>query len=507
MKNLKKYLLVFVLLIAIFSRFYFLTEIPHGFFCDEASIGYNAFKILKTGKDQNGFLFPFYFKSFDHYRNPVTVYLNVLPTLIFGLSEFSVRFLAALSGVLTVILIFLIGRKIEGYWTGFFASLFLATSPWHIHMSRIGWECIYFPLSVCLGIFFWQKKQNNLFWYLSILAFGIGIYTYYPAWLLIPLFVAGLLAFSFKKLWKEKKKLAGGILLFVLLLVPLFLGFRSGKVLVRWQQVNRPEETAYQRVNNGIAIYFKHFGFDFLFKSGDAGLFGHLITRHSVKGIGEVYLYQLPLLVLGIMAIFFKMFPGSGFILLLLFLYPLGSSLTDSGIYATRSILGVIPFSLAPALGVVWLEKKIFYKVRKIFFGLIIVCSIGFWIYFLNIYFKKYSLYSSDYWGWQYGPREIISYFMDNYDSYDELFLEDKFNGPEIFAPFYSRDKCKKCFVGGLEKINFSKKQLFAVSPKSVDGFSNKDEVLFEIKSKVLYPDRSTAFIIVEPKWKNKTKR
>ena len=47
----KKFLLLIILAIAIFFRFYGLDKVPPSASLDEASIGYNAFSILKTGAD------------------------------------------------------------------------------------------------------------------------------------------------------------------------------------------------------------------------------------------------------------------------------------------------------------------------------------------------------------------------------------------------------------------------------------------------------------------------
>ncbi len=60
--------LMLVLLITISGgvmRFTMLSETPPGFFCDEASTGYDAYSILQTGRDQHGEKLPLYARSFD----------------------------------------------------------------------------------------------------------------------------------------------------------------------------------------------------------------------------------------------------------------------------------------------------------------------------------------------------------------------------------------------------------------------------------------------------------
>ena len=60
MKYLKNNLpLISIIVIAVIFRFVNLANIPIGFNDDEAAFGYNAYSILKTGKDEWGRFLPF----------------------------------------------------------------------------------------------------------------------------------------------------------------------------------------------------------------------------------------------------------------------------------------------------------------------------------------------------------------------------------------------------------------------------------------------------------------
>ena len=52
--KIKMMVIFLVLLLGIFLRFYKLDVIPNGIDSDEASQGYDAYSILKTGKDRYG---------------------------------------------------------------------------------------------------------------------------------------------------------------------------------------------------------------------------------------------------------------------------------------------------------------------------------------------------------------------------------------------------------------------------------------------------------------------
>jgi len=135
------------------------------------------------------------------------------------------------------------------------------------------------------------------------------------------------------------------------------------------------------------------------------------------------------------------------------------------------------------------LSKK--YKITIHLINVIILIQA---VIFLNNYYK-YPQYSSDYWGWQYGPKEIISYFKTKTKNYDELYMTGSFNAPEIFLKFYDvENKCVNCFIGGIDRLNKNKKQLFALSVEEYE----KLEIKSEIKKIIYYPNKEKAFYIIE---------
>src|SRR3990167_10691408 len=95
--------LILVFILGIFVYFYKLDKIPSGFYIDEALPGYNAYSILKTGKDEYGKFLPLLFRFYGSYNPPLYTYLTVFPIAAFGLSVFSVRFVSALAGLLSAI--------------------------------------------------------------------------------------------------------------------------------------------------------------------------------------------------------------------------------------------------------------------------------------------------------------------------------------------------------------------------------------------------------------------
>ena len=138
---MKKWILPLILALSFLLRVVALDKYPVGFTPDEASFGYDAYSILKTGKDQWGNAFPLVLKSFGDYKAPIYAYLTIPSVFIFGLTKFAVRLPNALIGTLAVYVLYLLSNKLfsdKKY--GILIAFLLTISPWHIMMSRGAFE-------------------------------------------------------------------------------------------------------------------------------------------------------------------------------------------------------------------------------------------------------------------------------------------------------------------------------------------------------------------------------
>src|SRR3990170_9089170 len=151
--KIEKVVILLILLLAIFFRFFRLSSDPVSLSMDEVSIGYNAYSILKTARDEWGNLLPLAFRSVGDYKPPVNIYLTVPSIFIFGLTEFGVRFPVALIGTLSVLVLILLlkelGFRKNGYLSGGF---WLAISPWHVHFARGSFEAVMALFFILLGV-------------------------------------------------------------------------------------------------------------------------------------------------------------------------------------------------------------------------------------------------------------------------------------------------------------------------------------------------------------------
>ena len=101
-----------ILCLAGFFRLYLLSSVPPSASLDEASIGWNAYSLLETGKDEYGSLFPILLRAYDDYRPALYVYFVVPLVALFGLTAWVVRVPSVISSLGVVIFGYCIGREV-----------------------------------------------------------------------------------------------------------------------------------------------------------------------------------------------------------------------------------------------------------------------------------------------------------------------------------------------------------------------------------------------------------
>ena len=105
-------ILLLITFLGLGLRLFRLADRPLGFTWDEAALGYNAFSLLKTGRDEHGQILPVVFKSFGDYKPGLYIYFTVPSVALLGLNEFAVRLPSALFGTLLIPVIFLLTYKL-----------------------------------------------------------------------------------------------------------------------------------------------------------------------------------------------------------------------------------------------------------------------------------------------------------------------------------------------------------------------------------------------------------
>lgn len=246
MKKMRPHAFIFLLflLIVLFAfciRIYQVDKAPSGILVDEASFGYNAYSILKTGRDEHGVSFPLVFKAFGDQKLPAYAYATVPFVKWFGLNNIAVRLPSVLAGTMLsgVLFLFLIelGFTLP---VSFIGGVIVASSPWSIILSRFGFESNFGLLFFILGFFLCYKayKQNNMYFaILGGLSLGVTLYSYVAFKLITPIMLISLIFMSHNTKKQERKISLALCTAFILSIVPILITVFSSQSTARFTQV------------------------------------------------------------------------------------------------------------------------------------------------------------------------------------------------------------------------------------------------------------------------------
>lgn len=459
----RKYLIILFLILIVGSvlRLAGLKLAPPSLNWDEVSHGYNAYSILKTGKDEWGQFLPILnFRAYGDYPTPLNIYLTIPFIAFFGLNEFSIRLPHALLGILTIIstyfLVWGITKKRD---MSLFAAFLVAVGPWYVFTSRFVLQAnlaVFFLISA-MALFF-NRDRNKFFLPLSIFSLFLTLFSYHTTRIFSPLLLISLL-FIYKQeiriKFEDKRVSFISFLLIGLFFVSVFLIYKTpksktrGNVLFLIDQgaVNKIIEkrnssrlpSILKRIIYNRPIYFvgefsrnyiSYFSPRFLFLEGGTQY------QFSIPKKGLIYLINVPLFYLGLFLVAKKALKDKNYrlIFMWLVLFPIPASLTNEKFAVLRAttLLPLPEIFIALAAGVV-LEKLTRYKwvlIPLYFFGILISLETYFLAYF-TIYRTSYS------WAWQYGYKEAVNYTKNHYNNYDKIIVTKKYGEPHEFLLFF----------------------------------------------------------------------
>lgn len=473
---MQKLLLFIILFVAVFFRAYSFPSNPPALDWDEVSMGYNAYSILKTGKDEFGNFLPLYFRSLDDNKLPLYTYITVGSIFIFGFNDFAVRFPSLLFGVATIVLLFFLTFELTKSRTvSFLTSLFIAILPWHVQFSRMALEANVALFFYTLGLlsFFYALKNKSYFFIISAVSFTLAMYGYLSMRIIVPLTTLLLLSFAWKSIsFKDKYVKVAGIFVFIVVILLAKDMFLSGghvrlsgtSVLNDYETFKQAEEEMLydgtQKINlprrffheiplftqGSLLIrgYLVHFSTDFLF-------FDRGQKYHHAPGVGLLYLWMIPFLPLGLYYLF-KKYSKSTIILVvgLILIAPIPASITFDVPHATRVFMMSIPLTILVAIGVVGIFEDV--KKKNIMLSIAGSAVLAMLIFTSAFYFfHQYNVHlpyerSSN---WLYGRQELATYLMKEGSNYDKVVISPSLEWPYIFLLYYMKYDPKKYLAQG----------------------------------------------------------
>lgn len=447
-----------ILVLAAVLRFWALGQNPPSLTWDEASWGYNAYSIGIDGRDEFGRFLPIsYLESFGDFKPVVYAYLDVIPVKIFGLNEFAVRFPSAFFGVLTVFMTYFLSKRVfigskrkEEY--ALLSSLFMAISPWHIMLSRAAFEANVSSFFIVLGIFLFIKsmQEKSRLIILSVVSFILSFYTFNTARIFSP-FIFLFLLFVFRKnILEFKRNFLLAFVIGLLMILPTVNFFLSDQSKLRFREVNifsdvgiiellnseikNDKDAIWSKIihNRRLAFsveYLRHY-FDnltpsFLFIKGDGN------PKFSTQDVGELYLWDLSFLILGLLLLFRKR-EALWFLIPIWILLGIAPAATARETPHALRIETVLPtFQILVAYGFVNIIKN-----KNIRIALLALLALNVF-YFLHGYYSHYSKEFSK--EWQYGYKDSIAYVSSIENQFNQINITDDLGRPYIYYLFYKK--------------------------------------------------------------------
>lgn len=203
----KNWILISILLLGTFLRFYKLDEIPGEMWGDVIE-GYKLTQRVLRGD--------FYWSYEFGGDGPLFSYLAALISLFFGLSFTTMKLTTSLIGIALIVVVYYFGKEYVNQSVGLLAAFLTAVSKWPLIYSRMAKPHILVALFTALAFFFflkYLKSQKPIDGILTGLILGLGMYTQAGFWG-VPLAIGIILVF------RLNRRTLSLILPFLLLIIP-----------------------------------------------------------------------------------------------------------------------------------------------------------------------------------------------------------------------------------------------------------------------------------------------
>jgi len=475
-------LLILILLFSAIIRLYRLGEIPEGFHSDEAAFGYNAYSLLKTGKDEYGNTFPLILKSFGDYKGAIYAYLSIPFVAFWGLNEFSSRVVSAIIGTLLVFVVYkFVYEVFKNKKIAIATSIVFSISPVSLFLSRVQSDPLIANFFLYAGMTLFLSGVKNikfLYLLLSLAAFILAIFSHQASATLLILLLSVLIYWIFNKINRKYKVFS--LLLFVIALlfsvssmkssinrynevnfmknpsvtIPLTAGIYEEGIMKAPMFVTRIFHNKFiQSYKYLVEAMGKYWSVQFLFLEAGQPI------REIVPDIGIFYLMELPLILYGIYIGLREFRSQTVMLLSWVFLGTVAISMAvDETPNIHRFYYLALPFYVFIAIALLNIVKRkghlgIFYFNLK--YPLIVIYIISFTVYTHQLFIHQpvHKPYFRD-----FAYKELVYNLEDIKNNYDSIVFTKSQSSPYIHILFHTKyDPVKYHNSGSKRDLNYER--------------------------------------------------
>jgi 4-amino-4-deoxy-L-arabinose transferase-like glycosyltransferase len=489
-------------------------ENPPGFHRDEAGIGYSAYSILKTGKDDWGRFMPLHFKALGDYPPGIYNYLTVFFIALMGLTELAVRMPGIIAAVLLVPLTYkIVTILFKDKRLAVLTSGVMVFSPWFLVQARSSSEPLLALVFVYLGLIainHWLRTNKSWASFTAFICYFLALFTYNAVKPILFLIHFSFILFVFPQKIKTTKPIVSTLFILIVSFLSVFaipgaaMNFNGGNI---WQKVALESRTAqYTREGiEGVPVFisrafhnkycdviltaigaaFTYLGTGFLFFGGGNP------PRYVIPFTGQLLVLYLPFLIIGILDRSVLDSKKQKLLLLWVFLGVLPGVISINFFpHIKRTMFMYLSLYVWIANGIIIVlnQKKRFLRIG------ILVSIIIFGIYnfgfFINNYFV-HSRYETVY-DRSYGYREGFAKLKEMEDEYEHVEVYDYNESPDIFYLFYTQINPIKIQTLADQRTNMFDKTKQSWTLDKYTFFSSQCPGNTEIKPGVLYMSRES---------------
>ncbi len=463
----EKYLVLVAIIIYALIVGFQIDRYPIYFFTDEAAHMNLAANFLRDGfTNYFGEFLPTFFTT-EGWVNGTSVYLQVLPLVLFGKSVLVTRLVSAFFSMLGALAVSLLLRdtlKLKNSWAGIF--MVLTTPAWFLH-ARTAFEYVEVASFYSLFLYFYSRYRSgrlqSLYW--AIIAGALAFYTHGLGQILMGL--SGLIFFVVDFRYHihpdQRKTVQNGLLLGLVFLLPFARYYLAhpGEAAEQVKRRGSYWSDGSLSITQKLSEFFRAYSYGmnpaYWFAKNSVDL-----SRHTMKGYGNGLWFTLPFLAIGLFqAIKNIRLPSYRIILISLLVCPIPASVVAIGM--PRMLWVTIPIALITTIGIstvlAWLEARLRIHPILITAGLF-VALVGLSTYMLRdalvngpTWFEDYSLY-----GMQYGAeqvfRDVVKTGLDENPNRLYIVSPSWANGTEQFVEFFIPEELRSRLKMG-QPINY----------------------------------------------------
>ena len=439
-------LVAILMLVALFVRAYKFGTIPYGFNQDEAMAALEGLTLSNYGTDHYGMSYPVYFTAWIVSQMNVLLSYIMIPFFkIFGASVFSARLPLLVFSIISLWVIYRFTSKIFGKNTALAVLFFTAINPWQIMMSRWALEANLFPHFMLYGAYllYLGLEKRKVYLYLSMLVFGISMYSYGISYYAVPLFLIVACIYLLRTKLIKWKHAAICLLCYLAISWPIFL--MTAVNYFKWETIEIsfltiPLFKEGQRMND-ILIFSDNIYEQFVLNFGSLTKAAFFQMRdlpwNSIPEYGPLYFCSIPLFISGLYLIIKKFRKSSKddpilsirktgiFLILMFFVIALVSGLITNYVNINRTNIIFFPM-------IIFIGYTI-YTLCKRFNLLTIPIALIFILLFSGFSTEYFKGSHADHLGYNFyhGFGDSLEYVKDK--EYDTIYITAKTQGEEAY--------------------------------------------------------------------------